>query len=242
MKNRILSTARIAGILYLIVAVCGGFAELVRTSVHDNGDAAATAQNILDSQFLFRLGFSSDIVAFSAEVALAFVFYALLKPVNDGLALLAAFFRLGQAVALAINLLNQFIPIMLLSAPEHFAALETDQVHALVLMFMEAQSYGYLIGLVFFGLSTAVLGYLVLKSGYFPKVLGLLLMVVVPLGYLLDSFTSFLIEDKPETMTLVLVTPAALIELAFIGWLLVKGADNLGQDSIAGAGAKVGAS
>lgn len=223
MQGKFLSAARVAGILYLIVAVCGGFAQIVRTSVVESGDAAATAQNILDSEFLFRVGFSSDIIAFTAEIALAVVFYALFRPVNKTLAMVAAGFRLGQAVTLAANMLNQFMALLLLQGDEYLGVFAPDQVDALVLLSMNAHEVGYFVGLVFFGISTFFLGYLVLKSGAFPAIFGVLLMVLVPAGYVLDSFTSFLIEDKDDVISVVLITPAAITEIAFTLWLLVKG-------------------
>lgn len=222
MQSRFLTTARIAGLLYLVVAVCGLFAEAVRASLVDSGDATATAQNIRDSEWLFRLSFSSDIVTFTADVALALVFFALFKPVNETLALLAAFFRVAQAAVLAINLLNQFMALLLLSGEHYLAALEPAQLDALVLLFMEAHTYGYLIGLVFFGVSTFVLGYLVYRSGAFPRPFGLALMALVPFGYLADSFTSFLGSEE-EALSTIFVAPAALTELAFVAWLLWKG-------------------
>jgi hypothetical protein len=223
--NRFLTTARFAGLLYLIVAICGGFAQIVRTSLVESGDAAATAENILDSEWLFRLGFASDTVTFTADVALAVVFYALFRPVNHTLALTQAFFRLAQAAALGINLLNQFIALLLLSGEDYLDAFDPGQVDALALLFLDAHSYGYLIGLVFFAFATLALGYLVYRSESFPRFLGVLLMVVVPLGYLLDSYSSFLIEDKADAISIVLIAPAAIVELFFVGWLLVKGGD-----------------
>jgi hypothetical protein len=223
MQNRFLTTARVAGILYLIVAVCGGFAEIVRTSLVESGDAEATAANILDSEFLFRLSFSSDVIAFTTEIALAIVLYSLFKPVNETLALVAAAFRLAQAAAAGINLVSQFAALLLLNGSDYLGVFDRGQVDALVLLSLDAHEIGYLIALVFFGLSTFFLGYLVWKSGYFPAVLGILLMILVPIGYVLDSFTTFLIEDKDEIISVVLVTPAAITELVFVAWLLVKG-------------------
>ena len=223
MQKKFLTTARIAGLLYLVVAICGGFAQVVRTSLVESGNAAATAQNILDSEFLFRVGFSSDIIAFTAEIALAVVFYALFRPVSKTLAIVSAGFRLGQAVTLAGNMLNQFMALLLLNGDDYLGVFDPDQVDALVLLFMDAHEVGYFIGLVFFGLATFFLGYLVLKSGAFPAIFGVALMLLVPAGYILDSFTSFLIEDKDSIISVVLITPAAITEILFVLWLLVKG-------------------
>lgn len=215
--------ARIAGLIYLIVAITGGFAQIVRTQMMVSGDAAATAANVLDAEWLFRLGFSSDLIAFSAEVVLAVVVFTLFRPVSTPLALLAALFRLGQAAVLAINMLMQFFVILLLNGDRSLGAFNAEQINALAQLFLEAHSYGYFIGLVFFGLHNIVLGYLVVKSGHFPRILGYLLVLVVSGGYLIDSFGNFLVADYPGIMSVIAVTPDALVEFAFIGWLLVKG-------------------
>lgn len=222
MSDRFFTTARIGGLLYLTVIICAGFAQIVRVSLVESGDATATANNVRDAEWLFRAGFVSDTVAFAADAALALVFYALLRPVNETLALLAAFFRLAQAAVLGINMLNQFAVLLLLSGDEYLDAFDAGQLDALTMLALEAHSYGYLIGLVFFALASFFLGYLVYRSGFLPKILGVLLMTLVALGYLLDSLTSFLGADQ-EALSFVLITPAAIVEIAFCVWLLVRG-------------------
>jgi hypothetical protein len=215
--------ARIAGVLYLIIIVTAGFAEVMREQLVVVGDAAATAANILASEGLYRLSFAADMVAFPTDVALALVLYLLLRPVSEGLALLAAFFRLAEAAILGLNMLMQFIPLLLLHGGETLTGFDGAQVDDLAYLFLEAHGYGYLIGLVFFAMSNVVLGYLVIKSGYLPKLLGFLLMVVVPLGYLVDSFATFLWPAYPAQVSQLIVIPVGLAEVAFAVWLLVKG-------------------
>jgi hypothetical protein len=215
---------RLAGLVYLTVIVFAGFAEIVRVSLLDEGDAAATADNVLDAEWLFRASIASDLIAFPADVMLALIFFVLLRPVNGSLALLAAFFRLVQAAILGINMLNQFAVLLLLSGDDYLTAFDEAQSQALALFFYEAHGYGYLIGLIFFGFHNIVLGYLVFKSGFLPKVFGILLGVVVSTGYLLDSFASFLWADYPSTLSQIVITPVALTEIAFAVWLLSKGA------------------
>jgi len=219
--------ARIAGILYLLIIIAGIFAEFfVRSSLIVPGDAEATASNIIASEGLFRIGIASDFIMIMSDVALALVFYVLFKPVSNALALLAAFFRLAQAVALGINLLNLFFVLLLLSGADHLTVYSQDQLNAQVLLFLDAHSIGYSIALVFFGFSLLVLGYLVFKSGYFPKILGILLLVA-SLGYLIDSFANFLMsnyEAYEAIFTVVVFVPAFIAELALCLWLLIKGA------------------
>jgi hypothetical protein len=219
-------TARVAGLLYLTIIIAGIFAEFfVRQSLIVPGDAAATASNIMASEGLFRMGIAGDLIMILCDVALALIFYVLLKPVSNSLALLAAFFRLAQAATLGINLLNLFFGLQLLSGADYLTVVGTDQIHALVLLFLNAHGTGYSIALVFFGLSLSVLGYLVFKSGYFPRILGVLL-IFAALGYLIDSFASFLLpnyEIYEATFALVVFAPALIAELSMCLWLLLKG-------------------
>jgi hypothetical protein len=190
------------------------------------GDATATANNIMASEGLFRVGIAGDLIMIMCDVALALIFYVLLKPVSNSLALLAAFFRLAQAATLGINLLNLLIVLQLLSGAGYLTVFGTDQLHALVMLFLDAHSIGYSIGLVFFGLSVFVLGYLVFKSGYFPRILGVLL-IIASLGYLIDSFANFLLpnyDDYGAIFDLVVFAPAFIAELSLCLWLLFKGA------------------
>lgn len=221
-----LQMARIAGVLYLTIIISGIFAEFfVRQSLVVSGDAATTAENIMASAGLFRMGIAGDLIMIMSDVALALIFYILLKPVSNTLALLAAFFRLAQATTLGINLLNLFFVLQLLNGADYLAALGPEQVHALVLLFLNAHSTGYAIGLVFFGFSILVLGYLIFRSGYIPRILGILLMLA-SLGYLVDSFAHVLLPnyaDYAAVFTLVVFTPAFIAELSLALWLLLKG-------------------
>ncbi len=221
-----LQMARIAGVLYLTIIISGIFAEFfVRQSLIVAGDAATTAENIMASAGLFRMGIAGDLIMIMSDVALALIFYILLKPVSNTLALLAAFFRLAQATTLGINLLNLFFVLQLLNGADYLAALDTEQVHALVLLLLNAHSTGYAIGLVFFGFSIMILGYLIFRSGYIPRILGILL-VPASLGYLVDSFAHVLLPnytDYAAVFTMVVFTPAFIAELALALWLLLKG-------------------
>jgi hypothetical protein len=218
--------ARVAGLLYLIIIIAGIFAEfIVRQSLIVPGDATATANNIMASEMLFRAGIAADLLMIMADVALALVFYILFKPVSNGLALLAAFFRLAQATILGINLLNLFFALGILSGADFLTVFGADQLHAFSMLFLNAHNIGYSIGLVFFGINLLILGYLVFKSGYFPKIIGILL-VAASLGYLIDSFAKVLLPNYGEYQAifdLVVVTPAFIAELSLALWLLVKG-------------------
>jgi hypothetical protein len=221
--------ARVAGVLYLVVILGGIFAEfIVRGSVVATDDAAETAANILDSEWLYRLGFASDLLVISCDVTLALLFLVLLRPVNEGLALLAAFFRLTQAAVLAVIALAHFSALAVLSDLGYLQAYETEQLNALALALLDVHTYGYDVALVFFGLSLFTLGYLVLKSGYLPRLLGALVMAG-SVGYLVDSLTSLLLPRFDEEIAVVLI-PTVVAEVALCLWLIVKGVKDPAAD------------
>ena len=221
-------TARIAGILYLVIIVSGIVAEFgIRSNLIVPGDAAATASRMMASESLFRFSTASDFVMIASDVALALFFYLLFKSVSHTLSLLAAFFRLIQAAILGMNLLNLFIALNVLKGT-FVSALGGEQSYALASLFLDAHATGYSIALVFFGIQCFVLGYLILKSGFLPRVLGIL-MIFASLGYLVDSFANFLLPsyDNFETIfALVVFLPAFIGELSLGLWLLIKGVDN----------------
>jgi hypothetical protein len=214
--------ARIAGFLYLIIIVCGLFGEVgVRANLIVPGDATATAGNIMASASLVRLGLASDLIAFVSDVAVAVLFYVLLRPVSKTLALVAAAFRLTGTAIYGVNLLNYLAAALVLNGDGYLNALEPGQLHALALFFLEIHKHGYDLGLVFFGVHCLVLGYLLYRSEFFPRVLGVL-MVLAAMGYLIGSLTLFLFPSQVDAVAPVYV--ASLIgEVSLCAWLLVQG-------------------
>ncbi|MCA0970679.1 DUF4386 domain-containing protein [Halobacillus litoralis] len=218
--------ARIAGVTYLVLYLAGMFAEFfVRSSLYVQGDASATASNIMDSELLFRWGITSDVVMIISDITLAVIFYVLFKPVSHYLSTFAAFFRMTQASILGVNLLNLFIILHLLSGAEYLSSFSNEQLHSLVMTFVHAHDVGYSIGLIFFGVSLLFFGILVMKSAYVPKVLGFML-IIASIGYFVDSFAKILMHDYEKYAAIfdsVVFMPAAIAEMAFILWLLIKG-------------------
>jgi hypothetical protein len=218
--------ARVAGVLYLIIIAAGIWAFFfVRSSLIVPEDATATANKVMASQGLFRASIAADLIMIMSDVALAVAFYVLLKPVSQPLSLLAAFFRLAQAANLGINVLNLFFGLQLLHGASDVGAFSADQLHDLALFFFHAHGVGYTISLVFFGFSILIVGYLIFKSGYLPKVLGILL-VIAALGYLVDGFANVLLinyADYADILGAVVFGPALIAELAVALWLLIKG-------------------
>jgi hypothetical protein len=215
--------ARVAGVLFLIIVSCAIFSIVyIPSSLIVPGDATATANNIMASESLFRMGIVSDSVIFLSEIVLSVLLYVLFKPVSKTLSLVAAFSRLAEAVILGINLLNNFTALLLVSGAGYLTVFEPDQLHALVLLFLNAHGYGILISQLFFGLHCFVLGYLLFKSGYFPRILGVL-MLFASLGYLTESFGNFLLPNYEEIFAWVVAVTAVIGEFPFFLWLLFKG-------------------
>jgi len=220
--NSIKKTARIAGVLYLVIAIVGGFAFTAGTSdLIIPGDATATANNIVASEGLFRIGAVGDSLTFLSEIVLVVLLYVLFRPVSKTFSLVAAVSRLAMTAMQGVNLLNKFVALLLLSGADYLTAFEPDQLHALVLLFLNAYEYGALIWGTFFGLHLLVLAYLLFKSGYFPRILGVL-FAFASLGYLVDSFGHFLLPQYTEIYSWV-VWATVPAELSFAFWLLIKG-------------------
>ena len=217
------TNAHAAGALYLLIIITGLFSELfVRQSIIVSGDAAATASNIASHSFLFRLGILSDLVMVMSDVAVALLFYLLLKPVNKGLSLLAAFFRLAQATVIGLNLLNYYMPLLILGEGNSFAGFSPEQLNSMVLLFLNAHNYGYLISGVFFGVSCVILGYLLFKAEYFPGWLGIL-VAAAGASYLIDCFVNFLFPEFAASSKILVMTVAVVSELSLCLFLLIKG-------------------
>jgi len=217
--------ARVAGLLYLVVAITGGFAELVvRSGVKVAGDAGATAENIRLSAPLFRAGFVSDLVDITFFMLLGLALYVLLAPVSRRV---AATFVLMNAIAVAVmglNMLNHFGALAVATDPALRAALGAGTADGLAMLFLNLHHQGYLIAQIFFGGWLLPLGYAVYKSGYFPRALGILLMVGC-FAYLAELAGTYLSPTFDSSGVVLVTMPAALAELSFCLWLLVKGAN-----------------
>ena len=214
--------ARFAGALYLAIIICGiGSEVFVRSTLIVPGDATATVGNILGAGTLFRVGFAADVIMLFSDVALAVLLYRLFRPVSPTLSLMAAAFRLLQAAILGFNLLNYHAALLLLGGAGYAAAFEPAQLHALVSFFLELHGHGYDLGLLFFGVSNLILGYLIVRSGYLPSLFGYALQAAA-LVYLVGSSTRFLAPEALPQVQPAYVVPL-LAELGFGLWLLIRG-------------------
>jgi len=215
--------ARVCGWLYLIVIVVGIYAEFfVRSKLIVSGDAAATSHNIMASESMWRLGFACDLLGGLCYVAVTLILYVLLKPVNRNLSLLAAFLSLVGCAIGGINALGHLAPVLLLGGADYLKAFDAQQLQALASLSLKLHGYGTEIAIVFFGFYCIFLGYLIFRSGYFPKFLGVLL----PIGglcYLTNSFADFLAPAFSDKIPAAILLPPGIAELSLCLWLIAIG-------------------
>ena len=215
--------ARLAGLLYLILAVSGGWAELaVRSGIRVPGDAAATAANVVERASLMRLAFAADLVNITCFLLVALVMYAILKSVDDRIALAMVVFNAVAVAILGVNLLNHLGALLVATEPVYTAGLSSERSAALVALLLDVHRHGYHIAQVFFALWLLPLGYLVYRSGYFPRVLGALLMLGCG-GYLAGLVVTYLSPRFESSLTPFFALPAGLAEVLFLLWMLVMG-------------------
>jgi uncharacterized protein DUF4386 len=209
--------ARVAGALYLVANIFAPFTLLYLPSRFIvRGDAAATANNVIASESLFRFGIVGNLFTFIANIFLALALYQLLKVVNKNMAsLMVILFLVGVPIAM-LNELSQLAILQLLGGADYLKAYPTDQLQALAYLLLRLHDQGLLIAHIFFGLWLLPMGYLVFKSGFIPRIVGVLL-VIAGVGYVVQGFASFL----GHNVNIILFT--GLGELVFLLWLLIKG-------------------
>ena len=216
-------TARFAGLLYLLITVAAIVAHVYMPSqLIVPGDAATTVENIRNSQSFFRLGgVGSELIILLSEVILSIVLYVIFKSVSKSLSLLATVSRLIMTTVHGMNLINYFFVITLLGGTGYFSAFSAEQIQSLTMLFLEAHSFGFTIGIAFLVIHVLLLGYLILKSGYIPKVFGVLFLAA-GVGYLFDSF-ALLLSPSYTTTPGIIGLVISISEIAFPVWLLIKG-------------------
>jgi len=215
-------TARIAGALYFLYMVATIFADASRTKLIVFGDAMATANHILASEQLFRIGFVSDVLAGVLFLLAAWALYVLLKPVNKNIALLFLLLNLGGVAVQCINMLNLFSAVLLLSGADYLKVFQMDQLQSLAMFFLYLYKNGFMIAQFFYAAWLFPLGYLVFKSGYLPKVLGIILMIEC-FGWLLYPFQFFLFPAY-EVISYLSFAVGFVGEFSLTLWLLIMGA------------------
>ena len=219
--------ARIGGVLYLIIIVIGLFTEIfVRSKLIMSEDVTSTANNILASEQLWRIGFAGSLIMLLCAIPLALIMYVLLRPVSRNIALLAVFFNLVSIAVEALNNLNIFAALFPLGSSDYLKAFELNQLHVLAYLTLKLHSSGYNISLIFFGMNCLFWGYLIFKSGYFPKILGVLL-IICALCYVTNSFAWFLAPKFAAMLIPGILVPCFIAEASVCLWLIVKGVNVL---------------
>jgi hypothetical protein len=214
-------SARMAGALYFIYIAVTIFADATRTKLIVFGDAIATANNILASEQVFRVSFISDILAGVLFLLTAWALYVLLKPVNQKIALLFVLLNLGGVAVQCMNMLNLFSAVLLRNGMDYLSVFSAEQLQALAMFFLNLYKNGFMIAQFFFGAWLLPLGYLVFKSGYLPKILGIILMIEC-LGWLMYPFQFFLFPDY-EAISYLSFAVGFVGEFSLTLWLLIKG-------------------
>jgi len=215
--------ARIGGLLYLIIIVIGFLGEaVIRGRLVVAGDAAATAERIRASEFLWRIGIADELVLLICATSLLLIIYVLLRPVSRELALLAVFFNLVAIAVEAASALNLVATLFPLANADYLKVLDPKQLHALVYLPIRAWDYGFSVSLIFFACFCLVVGYLIFKSGYLPKTIGVL-MQIAGLSYLVNSFALILSPPLANRLFPAILLPALIGEGALCLWLLFKG-------------------
>jgi hypothetical protein len=210
--------ARMAGACQLLEAITATFGQvIVLGRLVVSGNAAATAANILGHERLFWLGFASSLLGVAFHIAWALLIYVLLRPVNRTLSLLAAFFVLVCCAMQALTSLFFLAPLVILQGGSSLSAFTADQLQSLALMFLKLNSYAFQIDLVFFGFWCILTGYLIFRSTFLPRVLGVLVMIS-GLGWV-----TYLYPPLANYLSLYIAAASALGEVPLELWLIVKG-------------------
>ena len=219
------SLARIAGFCYLVVIATGLFSEVfVRQTLTVSNDALTTAHNIQTNEMLFRWGFVADLINFVVGIPTILIIYHFFKKSNKILLQIALSLVIIQTAIIAVNLLNQITPLLLLANDTYLNTFQQSQLATLSLLSLNIQSQGYAIGLVFFGFYCILIGFVIYKTSAMPRVIGVL-YAIAGLCYLINSFTMFLSKGFANPIFVYLAIPIFIGELSVCLWLLIKGID-----------------
>ena len=209
--------ARIAAILYLLEGAPAVFQQSVIAGLIVTGDAAATATNVLGHDPLFRLWFAAALLAVACHIAYTVLFYDLFKVVNRSVALVAAAVSLVACALQAFAALFQLAPLLVLGGGSSSGAFTQGEAQTLALLFLNLHTQAFNIYLIFFGFWLIPTGYLILRSTFFPRLIGVLLMLD-GLGWVM-----FLWPPLATAVYPVISVAAALGEIPLVLWLLVVG-------------------
>jgi hypothetical protein len=218
------ANARLAGILYVLMGIPAWFSLMyVPSAFMVRGNATATALNIVNGQSLYRLGILSELVSQTIFLVLVLVLYDLFKDADRKQARLMVML-VGVSVAFEFaNCLNLIAPLILLSGADFLSVFSKPQLDALVLVFLKLRNSGLGVVSLIWGLWLLPFGVLAIKSGFFPKVLGVMLIVAC-FAYVTDSITSIMLPVPIPAVSTVTLALGGLGELAIVVWMIVVGA------------------
>ena len=211
-------TARTAGFLYLLLAPLGFFGGMYIPSITVPGNAVATVGNIMTHTLLFRLSILSALITPIVTVLVSLFLYKLFKPVDKNQAVLMVIFALAALPIAMLNELNHFAVLLLLNGTDYLKVFRIDQLYSQVMFFLDLGHYGAFIAAIFWGLWLLPMGYLVFKSGFLPRIIGVLL-IIAGFGYIIDSAALFLLPD----LNINISQFTFYGELLMLLWLLIKG-------------------
>jgi hypothetical protein len=221
--NSTKNPGRFAGLIYVLVSIPGFFALIyIPRKLIVDGDAAATASNITASETLFRVGIACNLLSQILFMGVALALYDLLKSVNRRhAALMFGLIVVSIPIAL-LNELNAMAAIILVHGADFLSLFDKPQRDALAMLFLNLHDYGFVVAEIFWGLWLFPLGLLVYRSGFIPRILGILLMLDC-LKYVVNSFTSVLAPQYGDIVSR-WMKPLGYGELIFMLWLLIMGA------------------
>lgn len=211
--------ARITGALFLLTILAGIFAQVFVSERLITGDAATTAANLLAHKNLYQAGYAVFLIEMVSQVAATALFFYLLEPVNRPVALISAFVSLAGCAIKTVARIFFIAPLLVLSRPQDLAGMSQPQLQSLSYVLLEVNDRGAEIALVFFGFHALLNGYLVLRSTFLPRFLGVLGMLG-SVGWL-----TFLYPPLGHRVFFIVVLIALIGSLAMILWLLIKGVD-----------------
>jgi hypothetical protein len=215
--------ARVAGLAYLIIFIAAPFAEMVvRAGAIVRGDAAATAANILAQESLWRLAFAAELVNAACDAIVAVLLYELLKPAGRTLSLLAATFRLILVAIAAVKTLLHLAPLHLLSGADYMSGFTSEQLQALSYLALRLHGEAYDVALFFFGVHCLLIGWLIARATFLPRIIGWLL-AIAGLCYLVNTIAGALAPEFSRTLFPWILLPALPAEGGLTLWLLIMG-------------------
>lgn len=215
--------ARVAGALYVLCIFCGFYAEMVvRAKLIVYSDAAATAQNILAAPSLYRLGIFADVSAMALGLLAGVILYTLFRPVSRGVALTVLVLDVVSNTISICGAVLLYAPLVLLQNTDLLAPFSDAQRQSLALLSVHLYELTYALNLAFFSGSCVLTGYLILRSTFLPRVLGILL-VIAGACYLTNSIVDFMPNGFADWLFPWILLPCALGEAALALWLLIAG-------------------